>query len=164
MLEHELLAKEGGLIVRPEGPLTAEDFAALAQQADAHIEAHGGLKGLMICTGKFPGWENLDGAESAERAAQTSHLEAELAELKSRLQTIAEISESRHEELTRATHRLGQNFTESSHKTYASFSRLNERMAVFHTALNYLAVEVRVLTSKPGLLAAKRAFRRPLHR
>ena len=38
---------------------------------------------------------------SAKRAAQTSHLEAELAELKSRLQTIAEISESRHEELTR---------------------------------------------------------------
>ncbi len=103
-------------------------------------------------------------AESAKRAAQTSHLEAELAELKSRLQMIAENSESWHEELTRATHRLGQNFTENWHKTYECFSKLNERMAVFHTSLNYLAVEVRVLTSKPGLLAAKRAFRRPLHR
>jgi len=103
-------------------------------------------------------------AESAKRAAQTSHLEAELAELKSRLQMIAENSESRHEELTRATHRLGQNFTENWHKTYECFSKLIERMAVFHTSLNYLAVEVRVLTSKPGLLAAKRAFRRPLRR
>jgi Tfp pilus assembly protein PilN len=101
---------------------------------------------------------------SAKRAAQTSHLEAELAELKSRLQTIAEISESRHEELTRATHRLDQNFTESWHKTYECFSKLNERMAVLYTAQRNLAVEVKVLTSKPGLLAAKRAFRRPLHR
>ncbi len=73
MLEHELLAKEGGLIVRPEGPLTAEDFAALAQQADAHIEAHGGLKGLMICAVKFPGWENLDGAISHFRFVRDHH-------------------------------------------------------------------------------------------
>ena len=99
---------------------------------------------------------------SAKRAAQTSHLEAELAELKSRLQTIAETSESRHEELTRATHRLGQNFTENWHKTYECFSKLNERMAVLDTGLSNFAVEVSILISKPGLLAAKRAFRRPL--
>ncbi len=109
---------------------------------------------------------------SAKRAAQTSHLEAELAELKSRLQTIAEISESRHEELTHAinhgldgvTHCLGQNFTENSHRRNTSLSKLNERLAVHDTALSNFAVEVSILISKPGLLAAKRTFRRPLRR
>ncbi len=35
MLEHELLVEKGVLIVRPEGPLAAEDFAALAQEVEA---------------------------------------------------------------------------------------------------------------------------------
>lgn len=61
MLEHELRANQGVLIVRPKGPLSQEDFAALAAEADAYIETHGALKGLMIAAEKFPGWENLDG-------------------------------------------------------------------------------------------------------
>ncbi len=107
-------------------------------------------------------------ARRSAEAEQTSHLEAELAELKSRLQTIAEVSESRHEELTSGiNHRLdvlNRNLIENSHRSTECFSKLNERMAVFHTALGNLTVEVIILTSKPGLLAAKRAFRRPLHR
>ncbi len=35
MPDRELPANEGALIVRPEGPLAAEDFAALAQEAEA---------------------------------------------------------------------------------------------------------------------------------
>ena len=111
-------------------------------------------------------------AESAKSAAQTSHLEAELAELKSRLQTIAETSESRHEELTSGINhrldgfarRIGEILTESSHSRNTALSKLNERLAVHDTALGNFAVEVSILISKPGLLAAKRAFRRPLHR
>jgi hypothetical protein len=64
MLEHQLLSEGGMLIVRPKGPLTAGDFTALAADADAYIEKHGALKGLMICAPEFPGWENLDGAIS----------------------------------------------------------------------------------------------------
>jgi len=64
MLKHELLADKGVLIVRPEEPLSAADFAALAAEADPYIETHGGLKGLMICAKAFPGWENIDGAIS----------------------------------------------------------------------------------------------------
>ncbi len=81
-------------------------------------------------------------AESAEKTAQASHLDTELAELKGRLQTVAEISVSRQSELTRSinqrldgvTHRLGQNLTESSRKTTESLSKLNERLAVIDTA------------------------------
>jgi hypothetical protein len=61
MLPHEVLADRGVLIARPKGPLSKEDFSALATDADAYIEEHGALKGLMICAEKFPGWENLKG-------------------------------------------------------------------------------------------------------
>ncbi len=82
------------------------------------------------------------GEERAERNAQSSQLDAELAELKVRLQTVAEISVSRQSELTRSinqrldsvTHRLGQNLSESAHKTTQSLSKLNERLAVIDTA------------------------------
>ncbi len=82
------------------------------------------------------------GSEAAEKAAHASHLESELAELKGRLQTVAEISVSRQSELTRSinqrldnvTHRLGQNLNENSRKTSESLSKLNERLAVIDTA------------------------------
>lgn len=61
MLEHELRADHGVLIVRPKAPLSEEDFAALSAEADAYIETHGGLNGLMISAERFPGWEDLDG-------------------------------------------------------------------------------------------------------
>jgi SpoIIAA-like len=61
MLEQELIADSGVLIVRPKGPLSESDFAALSAEADAYIQNHGALKGLMIEAEKFPGWENLDG-------------------------------------------------------------------------------------------------------
>ena len=82
------------------------------------------------------------GEERAERVAQSSQLDAELAELKGRLQTVAEISVSRQSELTRSinqrldgvSHRMGQNLNESAQKTSESLSKLNERLAVIDTA------------------------------
>ena len=73
MLVHELLADTGILIVRPKGPLAARDFAALSVEADAYIEAHGALNGLMICAGKFPGWANLDSAVSHFKFVRDHH-------------------------------------------------------------------------------------------
>jgi len=59
MLQHELRTDEGILIVRPEGPLSADDFTHIAADVDAHIAAHGALNGLMIHARRFPGWEDL---------------------------------------------------------------------------------------------------------
>jgi hypothetical protein len=73
MIEHELLSDAGVLIVRPKGPLSAPDFAALTSEADAYIEAHGALNGLMICAEHFPGWENLDGAISHFKFVRDHH-------------------------------------------------------------------------------------------
>jgi len=59
VIQHELLRDRGILILKPEGPLRAEDFAALAGVVDPYIEQHGELKGLMIDAPSFPGWENF---------------------------------------------------------------------------------------------------------
>ena len=73
MFDHELLADKGVLVVRPQGPLSAKDFAALTADADSYIEDHGALKGLVICAAKFPGWENLEGAVSHFRFVRDHH-------------------------------------------------------------------------------------------
>lgn len=59
MLKHELRKDQGILIVRPDGPLSADDFEFIAVDVDAHIEAHGVLNGVMIHARRFPGWEDL---------------------------------------------------------------------------------------------------------
>jgi len=66
VIQHELLRDRGILILKPEGPLRAEDFVALAGVVDPYIEERGELKGLLIDAPSFPGWENF--------AALLSHL------------------------------------------------------------------------------------------
>jgi len=72
-LKHELLSDSGVLIARPSGRLTAADFSGLAADADAYIEAHGALKGLIICAKAFPGWETLDAAISHFKFVRDHH-------------------------------------------------------------------------------------------
>lgn len=67
MIHHELISDRGILIVKPEGPLEKADFDRLKQVVDPFIEANGELRGLMIETESFPGWDDF--------AALTSHLE-----------------------------------------------------------------------------------------
>ena len=73
MLEHELLADRGVLIVRPREPLSPDDFAALSIDADAYIRMHGALNGLMICAEKFPGWDSVDGFLAHFRFVREHH-------------------------------------------------------------------------------------------
>jgi hypothetical protein len=61
MVQLELRSDNGVLIVKPLGPLAADDFVTIAHTADDYIEARGALSGLMICFEKFPGWENIQG-------------------------------------------------------------------------------------------------------
>ena len=73
MLEHELLADRGILVVRPKAPLSPADFAGLSADADAYINAHGALNGLMICAEKFPGWDSVDGFLAHFRFVREHH-------------------------------------------------------------------------------------------
>lgn len=67
MIRHELLKEDGILIVTPEKPLKTEDFDRLAKAVDPYLEEKGTLKGLMIYTEAFPGWNDF--------AALISHLQ-----------------------------------------------------------------------------------------
>jgi hypothetical protein len=46
-------------LIEPQGPLSSDDFNAIAQHIDPIIESGGRLDGLMIKTRSFPGWESL---------------------------------------------------------------------------------------------------------
>lgn len=59
MVEHELLAADGILIIRPQSPLEAADFQRIAQEVDPYLEANGKLHGILIDAESFPGWKNL---------------------------------------------------------------------------------------------------------
>jgi hypothetical protein len=58
-LSHHLQSDKGVIVVKITGPLRAQDFDALGMTADAWIEEHGSLQGIVLHTRAFPGWENL---------------------------------------------------------------------------------------------------------
>ena len=58
-VSHRLLPESGVIVVEVKQALRSQDFDALALTADAWIEAHGDLQGLVIHAREFPGWENF---------------------------------------------------------------------------------------------------------
>ncbi len=99
------------------------------------------------------------------RRREASAQEAQLAELKVRLQTFAEISVARHGDLARAvnerldrmTHRVGSDLNETSRKTHESIAKLNERLAVIDTAQKNLTELSSNMVSLQEILANKQA-------
>ena len=73
MVEHELDAARSILFVRPRSALAADDFAKLAAAVDPHIEATGGLAGIVIETPSFPGWDGLGAAAAHLRFVRDHH-------------------------------------------------------------------------------------------
>lgn len=73
MIRHELLRNEGILIVEPQAPLAAADFATLVKEVDPYIEQHGQLHGLLICAASFPGWSDCAGFVSHIRFVKDHH-------------------------------------------------------------------------------------------
>ena len=89
----------------------------------------------------------------------------QLGELRVRLQTLAEISVSRHGELARAvndrldrmTHKVGTDLNESTRKTHETIARLNERLAVIDTAQKNLTELSSNMVSLQEILVNKQA-------
>jgi hypothetical protein len=68
------LDRESSIVhARLSGPLAADDFARLASAVDPHIEATGGLAGLVLETERFPGWEGLGALVSHVRFVRSHH-------------------------------------------------------------------------------------------
>ena len=101
----------------------------------------------------------------SDRAAQNSAIEAELAKLEGRMQTLAEISVTRQTEFSRAFnerldrvgHQLGRNMHESTQATTANLARLNERLAVIDTAQRNITELSSSVVSLQHILANKQA-------
>ncbi len=55
----KITLKQNYCLIEPQGPLSKEDFAAIASQIDPVIESEGALDGLIIKTRDFPGWQGL---------------------------------------------------------------------------------------------------------
>src|SRR6478672_6533218 len=100
-----------------------------------------------------------------KRRREAEGQDAQLTELKVRLQTLAEISVSRHGELARGvnerldrmTHRVGSDLTETARKTTDSISKLNERLAVIDTAQKNLTDLSTNMVSLQQILSNKQA-------
>ena len=60
MLNFNLDEQNAILLVQPQGKLQASDFLKLGDAVDQYVKEHGNLKGLIIETEKFPGWDNID--------------------------------------------------------------------------------------------------------
>lgn len=73
MMEYSLDRENSLLHVRPTGPLAKKDFDDLAQAVDPFIEQTGGLRGLILETAGFPGWENLGAAVRHFRFVRDHH-------------------------------------------------------------------------------------------
>src|SRR5215475_9359847 len=101
----------------------------------------------------------------SRRREEASAHEAQLSELKIRVQTLAEISVTRHGELARAvnerldrmTHRVGTDLNETARKTNDSIAKLNERLAVIDTAQKNLTELSTNMVSLQEILANKQA-------
>jgi len=73
MLEFDLNKDSGVLVLKPHGPLSADDFAAVTETTDTYIERTGGLNGVMIYAKSFPGWEDFGGLMSHLKFVRDHH-------------------------------------------------------------------------------------------
>ena len=61
MIFYDLDENSGVLTVRPQGKLETQDFLTISEVVDPYIKKREGLKGILIVTKKFPGWEDFRG-------------------------------------------------------------------------------------------------------
>ena len=64
MLSVNIDEKKGIALFEPNGPLSESDFKSAVEVVDPWIEKNGMLKGLIIKTKSFPGWESFGALSS----------------------------------------------------------------------------------------------------
>ncbi len=69
----KITPQRGYCLIEPQGPLTKDDFIAIARQVDPIIESEGKLDGLIIKTREFPGWEGLSDVIEHFRFVKNHH-------------------------------------------------------------------------------------------
>ena len=64
MLSVRIDEQNGVAVFEPNGPLSESDFESAVKVIDPWIEKNGRLKGLIIRTKSFPGWESFGALSS----------------------------------------------------------------------------------------------------
>ncbi len=67
MLDYSLMQPEGILVLKPNARLSKEDFDGLSAAVDSYLSDHNKLKGVLIQSKGFPGWESFGGFTSHMR-------------------------------------------------------------------------------------------------
>ncbi len=60
MININLDEQQSILYVKPTSALNAKDFAQLSDTINNYVKQHGTLKGFLIETERFPGWDNIN--------------------------------------------------------------------------------------------------------
>ena len=73
MIEYDLDAEHSILHVQPKSAIEKDDFVKLAKAVDLHIEATGGLAGLIIEAPSFQGWKSFGAMVNQFRFVRDHH-------------------------------------------------------------------------------------------
>jgi len=77
VLDYSILKPEGILILKPDSPLSREDFDGLGAVVDSYLSDHAKLHGVLIHTRGFPGWEDFGGFTAHLHFVREHHKEVE---------------------------------------------------------------------------------------
>jgi hypothetical protein len=73
MIEYDLDTEHSILHVQPKSAIEQDDFVKLASAVDPHIEATGGLAGLIVEAPRFPGWKSFGAMVNQLRFVRDHH-------------------------------------------------------------------------------------------
>jgi hypothetical protein len=108
MIDFKLLKDKGLLVLRPSGPLSADDFRRVSQAVDPYILKNGRLNGVLIEAPAFPGWDSFD--------AFISHLRF-VRDHQRKIERIAVATES---DLLKLAPRIAEHFAHPAFKVFGS--------------------------------------------
>ena len=105
-VSHRLIPEAQVLVVEVNEPLRSQDFDALALTADAWLETHNQLHGIVIHTHEFPGWENIGSLVRHMRFVRDHHR---------KVNRVALAADSK---LAALAHRLAEHFVHAEVKSF----------------------------------------------
>lgn len=73
MLTYNLDTAASILYLQPHSAFAADDFIKIAEAVDPHIEATGGLAGVIIEAPEFPGWDSFGALIAHFRLVRDHH-------------------------------------------------------------------------------------------
>ena len=121
MITFRILTEDAIVVIEPSGPLSEIDFAALTEEVDAYLEVRESLKGLLIHTREFPGWEDLEGLVGHIRFVRDHH------------QKIARVAFACDSKLTALVPKFAKHFVSAEVRSFA-FHQFDEALAWLRSA------------------------------